>query len=163
MKVPEMPTKTTHRSPLQQRLDSNRRDSIPMARADYPMETKTQGEVEAQVSDAIRRYSLEYIGRGPHDVHAHLIGDLLVVRMSGVLTVAEQHLAARSGDKGRVLVKQIRGRLIELARPDLVAAIRICTLCDVISMHHDISTITGEEIIVFTLDGCPTTRPCKRK
>jgi uncharacterized protein YbcI len=127
------------------------------------LELRTQGEIEAQVSDAIRRYSLEYIGRGPQDVHAHLLGDLLLVRMSGVLTVAEQHLAATTGDKGRLLLKQVRGQLVELARKELEAAVRICTLVDVISLHHDISTITGEEIIVFTLDRLPATRQTKRK
>ncbi len=158
-----MPAKTSTIPQRQQRVEPNGQGSIQVAKSDYPLETRTQGEIEAQVGDAIRRYSMEFIGRGPQDVHAHLIGDLLVVRMTGVLTTAEQHLASRSGGKGRILVKQIRGRLIELARLDLAAAIRICTNCQVISMHHDISTITGEEIIVFSLDGFPVTRPCKRK
>jgi uncharacterized protein YbcI len=53
--------------------------------------------------------------------------------------------------------------MVELARNELAVAVRICTLVNVISMHHDISTITGEEIIVFTLDGFPSIRPTKRK
>jgi uncharacterized protein YbcI len=27
--------------------------------------------------------------------------------------------------------------------------------CKVLSMHHDISTVTGEEVVLFALDGKP--------
>ena len=53
---------------------------------------KTQGEIEAAICEGITRFEQEYMGRGPKDIHAHLIGDLLVVRLQGVLTAAEQHL-----------------------------------------------------------------------
>ena len=55
------------------------------------------------------------MGRGPKDVHAHLIGDLLVVRLKGVLTAAEQHLVKTlPSEKGRDLLKQVRSHLIEI-------------------------------------------------
>lgn len=148
---------------LRQRSTTNGMAPVQRAHLEHSSELRTQGEIEAQVSDSIRRYSLEYFGRGPQDVQTHLIGDLLVVRMSGVLTVAEQHLAGTTADKGRLLVKQVRSQLVELARKELDAAIQACTLLKVISLHHDISTVTGEEIMVFTLDGIPATRPTKRK
>ena len=53
---------------------------------------KTSGEIEAAVCEGMSRFQQEYMGRGPKDVHAYLIGDLLVVRLKGVLTAAEQHL-----------------------------------------------------------------------
>ena len=53
---------------------------------------KTQGEIEAAICEGIRRFEREYMGRGPKDIHTHLIGDLLLVRLQGVLTAAEQHL-----------------------------------------------------------------------
>jgi hypothetical protein len=53
---------------------------------------KTQGEIEAAVCEGISRFELEYMGRGPKDIHTHLIGDLLVIRLHGVLTSAEQQL-----------------------------------------------------------------------
>jgi uncharacterized protein YbcI len=56
---------------------------------------KTQGEIEAAVCEGIARFEQEYMGRGPKDIHAYLIGDLLIVRLKGVLTVAEQQLVAR--------------------------------------------------------------------
>ena len=54
---------------------------------------KTQGEIEAAVCEGIRRFETEYMGRGPKEIRTHLLGDLLLVRLSGVLTAAEQHLA----------------------------------------------------------------------
>ena len=42
------------------------------------------------------------MGRGPKDIQTHLWGDLLVVRLSGVLTAAEQHLVkTHLPEKGR--------------------------------------------------------------
>jgi len=125
---------------------------------------KTQGEIEAAVSDAISRFEQEYMGRGPKDIRAHVIGDLLVVRLQGVLTAAEQHLVqSLSAEKGRDLLKQVRTQLIETARPMLVAMVQDITSVKVVSLHHDISTSTGEEIIVFTLSESPIFREPRRK
>ncbi len=83
---------------------------------------KTQGEIEAAVSDGMRRFEQEYMGRGPKDIHTYLINDLLVVRLEGVLTEAEKHLVkALPAEKGRDLLKQVRTHLIETARPVIVA------------------------------------------
>src|SRR3972149_4706680 len=79
---------------------------------------KSQGEIEAAICDGINRFEQEYMGRGPKDIHTYLIGDLLVVRLKGVLTVAEQQLVASlTAEKGRDLLKQVRIQLIETARP----------------------------------------------
>src|SRR2546422_11063894 len=79
---------------------------------------KTQGEIEAAICDGMSRFEQEYMGRGPKDIHAHLIGDLLVVRLQGVLTAAEQQLVkSLPPENGRNLVKQVRTQLIETARP----------------------------------------------
>src|SRR6478609_5029874 len=113
---------------------------------------KTQGEIEAAICEGISRFEQEYMGRGPKDVHAYLIGDLLVVRLTGVLTAAEQHLVkALPAENGRSLLKQVRTQLIEAARPVMVAMVQDITGVKVLSLHHDISTITGEEVVLFTL------------
>src|SRR5215218_9421766 len=89
---------------------------------------KTQGEIEAAICDGISRFEQEYMGRGPKDIRAHLLGDLLVVRLQGVLTAAEQHLVkALSPEKGRDLLKQVRTQLIEIARPVLSATVAEAT------------------------------------
>src|SRR5450432_2109044 len=102
---------------------------------------KTQGEIESAISGGMSRFEQEYMGRGPKDVHAHLIGDLVVVRLKGVLTKAEQHLVKTlQPEKGRDLLKQVRSHLIETARPVMEAMVQDITGVKVISLHHDIST-----------------------
>ena len=125
---------------------------------------KTQGEIEAAVCEGVGRFEQEYMGRGPKDVHAHLIGDLLVVRLQGVLTAAEKQMVKSiPPDKGRDLLKQVRTHLVETARPVMEAMVQEATGCKVVSLHHDISTITGEEVVLFTLAESPTVRESKRK
>jgi len=125
---------------------------------------KTQGEIEAAIAEGISRFEQEYMGRGPKDVRAHLIGDLLVVRLKGVLTAAEQHLVkALTSDKGRDLLKQVRTHLIETARPVMETMVQEITGVKVITLHHDISTVTGEELMVFTLSESPLVRDTKKK
>jgi len=50
---------------------------------------KTQGEIEAAVCEVMSRFEQEFMGRGPKDIRTHLIGDLLVIRLQGVLTATE--------------------------------------------------------------------------
>jgi len=125
---------------------------------------KTCGEIEAAVCQGMSRFEQEYMGRGPKDIRAHLIDDLLVVRLQGVLTAAEQHLVKTlSGEKGRDLLKQVRTHLIETARPAMEAMIVEITGTKVLSLHHDISTSTGEEVVLFTLSQAPAMRETRRK
>jgi len=124
---------------------------------------KTQGEIEAAVCKGVGRFELEYMGRGPKDIRSHLIGDLLVVRLRGVLTAAEQHLVRTlPPEKGRELLKQVRTQLMETARPTLEAMVQDITGIKVISLHHDISTTTGEEVVLFTLSESPVFREARK-
>jgi uncharacterized protein YbcI len=125
---------------------------------------KTRGEIEAAICEGMTRFEQEYMGRGPKHIHTHLIGDLVVVRLEGVLTSAERHLVSSvPPEKGRGLLKQVRSELIEMARPIMSAMIREITGVKVLSMHHDISTVTGEEIVLFTLAKAPEIRETKQK
>ena len=125
---------------------------------------KTQGEIEAGICEGMSKFEQEYMGRGPTHVRAHLLGDLLVVRLDGVLTAAEQHLVKTLlPEKGRDLLKQVRSQLIEIARPVLEAMVLDIAGVKPLSMHHDISTIRGEEVVLFTLEKAPAFRDLKRK
>ena len=125
---------------------------------------KTQGEIEAAICDGITRFEQEYMGRGPKDIRAHLLGDLLVVRLQGVLTAAEQHLVkSLPAEKGRDLLKQVRTHLLETARPLLEAMVQDVTRMKVLSLHHDISTVTGEEVVLFTLSEPVIVRETRKK
>ena len=115
---------------------------------------KTKGQLEAEISDAIVRFELEYMGRGPEEARTYLVDDMVLVRLRGVLTPAERQLAGVDGTpQGRELVKQVRREHIEKARPLLEAIIADVTGQAVRSLHTDISTLLGERIIVFSLAG----------
>lgn len=103
------------------------------------------------------------MGRGPKDIHAHLRGDLLVVRLRGVLTAAKQQLVkSLPAEKGRYLLKQVRTQLIETAKPVLESMVQEVTGVNMFSPHHDISTATGEEVVLFTLVASPLLRNAKK-
>ena len=103
------------------------------------------------------------MGRGPKNIHAHLIGDILLVRLKGVLTIAEQQLVASlPAEKGRDLLKQVRIHLIETARPTMETMIQDITGVKVLSLHHDISTVTAEEVVLFSLNKVPSFRETKK-
>jgi len=124
----------------------------------------TQGEIESAISKGMSRFQQEYMGRGPKGVRAHLIDDMVIVRLKGVLTAAEQHLVKTlAPEKGRDLLKQVRSNLIEIARPTLEAMVQEITDVQVISLHQDISTVTGEEVVLFTLAEAPHFREPKTR
>jgi uncharacterized protein YbcI len=138
--------------------------AAPATRGKIEAPMKTQGEIEAAICEGISRFEQEYMGRGPKDIHAHLIDDLLVVRLEGVLTAAEQHLVKTlAAEKGRDLLKQVRTHLIETARPIMEAMVESVTGVKAVSLHHDISTHTGEEIVIFTLAESPLFRETRKK
>jgi uncharacterized protein YbcI len=125
---------------------------------------KTHGEIESAIAEGLGRFEQEYLGRGPKDVHVRLLDDLILVRLRGVLTAAEQHLMKTTpAEKGRDLLKRVRTQLIEIARPALAAMVEGITGARVVSLHHDISTVTGEEIVVFTLDSSPAFRETRKR
>lgn len=110
---------------------------------------KTKGQIEAEVSNAMTKFEIEYMGRGPKETKAFIIDDMIIVRLKGVLTDAERHLTKTQ--EGRDLVKKVRATMLESARDLLSRVIRDIVGVDVTSLHTDISTNTGERIIIFTL------------
>ena len=128
--------------------------------------TRSQGEIEAAVCDAVARFQQEYMGRGPRHVHAHLVDNRLFVHLEGVLTAAERRLLDGDGagnGRGADLLKQLRSHLVLAGRPVLEALVRDAAGSAPICVHHDISPVTGEEVIVLTLASAPATRDRKRR
>ena len=119
-----------------------------------PMKRKT--ELEAEISRAIIRFEKEYMGRGPLETRTYLFDDLVLVRLKNVLIPAEYKLAqTEQNERGRELIKQVRRELIERGRGLLETAVQDILKVSVVSLHTDISTKTGERVIVFTLDSRP--------
>ena len=125
---------------------------------------RTKGEIEAAISEEISRFEQDYMGRGPKDINVHLLGDLLLIRLRGVLAAAEHQLVKLlPAEKGRDLLKQVWSQLIETNRPVMEAMVEKVTGVKILTIHHDISTITGEEVILFTLARSPDFREAKMK
>lgn len=121
---------------------------------------KTRGELEAELSQAVIRFKKEYMGRGPLSVRTYLVDDMALVRLQGVLTPAEQNLArVEEKARGRDLIKQVRLELIEHGRQLLEAVVRDILGVGVVSLHTDVSTLTGESVILFTLSAKPACAP----
>ena len=111
--------------------------------------TQTKGQLEAKIAAAITQFEREHLGRGPQEVRAWIIHDLVMVRLKRVLTPAEEKLAR--DPEGRRLVKEVRRQLLEGSRAMLDQMIFDLTGVQVLSLHSDISVRTGERIIVFTM------------
>ncbi len=121
-----------------------------------PKINKTKGQVEAEISEAIIKFEKEYMGRGPDETKTYIIGDMILVRLRGVLTPAEKQLAKTDDNlKGRALIKQVRIELLEKARVLLENIVQDVLGEKVVTMHTDISTITGERVIIFILENAP--------
>lgn len=111
---------------------------------------KTSGQLEAEIGNALIQFEKDFMGRGPRETRAYIVEDMVLVRLKGVLTPAEQQLAKNAA--GTDLIKQIRSNLLEQARELLSETIEKITGCTVISLYTDISTRTGERVILFTLN-----------
>jgi len=117
---------------------------------------RTRGQAEAEITEAIVSFEREFMGRGPTETRSFIVDDMVLVRLKGVMTPAERQLAGGGeGDRGRELIKQMRSELLERGRPLLEAIVQDVLGQEVVSLHTDISTVTGERIILFTLAAVP--------
>ena len=114
------------------------------------MKNMTQGQAEAEFTRAIVQFEKEYLGRGPVDARTFFIKDMILVRLLGLMTPAENKLAETSD--GRSLIKETRRQLFESSKPMLEEIVSSVTGTALISLHTDMSTVTGERIVVFTVD-----------
>lgn len=129
-------------------------------------QARSQGEIEAAICDGIARFQQEFMGRGPSRVHTHLIENRLFIHLHGVLTAAEQRLMdSPSGSNGRSaeILKAFRSQLLASCWPLLEHIVREITGTEAVNVHHDISAVTGEEVIVFTLASPPAFRARRKR
>lgn len=111
----------------------------------------TKGSLEAEISKTMTQWEKDYLGRGSVSVKTDLLRDMLVISLSGVLTPAEYKLC--DAKEGLLSVKRMRSDLVESGREFLGNVIQELTGQEVKSFHTDISTRTGERIMVFRLSG----------
>jgi uncharacterized protein YbcI len=122
---------------------------------------KTVAELEMAISKAMIQFEKEFMGRGPFETRSYLLDDMIVVRLKGVLLPSEIRLAESEDDqqhRARLLLKEVRQMILERARPLLESVIQDIVGVAVESLHTDISTRTGERMIIFTLKNRPVSR-----
>ena len=122
---------------------------------------KTKGETEAEISQAIVQFEIDYMGRGPKEARSYIIEDMVLVRLKGVLTPAEQQLTKSS--EGSELVKKMRATLIEKAKPLLYQVIGDITGSKVTNLYTDISTASDERVLMFSLEQQLESQLARRK
>ncbi len=113
------------------------------------MDKMTKGQLEAKISEAMIKFEKEFMGRGPLETNTFIIKDAILIRCKGVLTPAEEQLTKTQ--EGAKLIKRTRMQLLEGAKILLKNIISDITGCKTKSLHSDISTKTGEKVIVFIL------------
>jgi uncharacterized protein YbcI len=109
----------------------------------------TKGQVEAKISEAVTKFEREFMGRGPKQIKTIIVEDLIIIRLIGFLSKSEQKLTETN--QGVELIKRVRSNLFENAREYLEDLIRGVIDVNIISVHSDVSTKTGEKIIVLTV------------
>ena len=112
---------------------------------------KTKGELEAEFTKRIVKFEKDYLGRGPVEARTHLLDDMVIVRLQGVLTPAEEKLIETQ--EGRQLVKDTRRQLFDTSRSILSGFTQDTFGKELRGLFSDISLSTGERIIVLTLEG----------
>ncbi len=110
----------------------------------------TKGQVESKLSEAISKFEIEQMGRGPEKIRTIIIQDMILIRLKGFLSTSEKKLA-QSKD-GVELIKKLRTSLFENTRDELETAIKSVINVNIVSTYSDVSTRTGEKIIAVISD-----------
>lgn len=111
---------------------------------------KSKGAYEAEISTAITQWEKDFLGRGSLSVKTDILRDMIIVNLQGVLTPAEYRVCETQ--EGLLNIKRTRSELVESGQDDLMQLILDITGISVNSFHSDLSTITGERVIVFKLE-----------
>ncbi len=107
----------------------------------------TRGQIEAQISEAVTKFEVEIRGRGPEKINTKIVDDIIIVRLKGFFSVSEKRLA--KNDKVE-LIKKVRSLLFENEEENFKNMIKEIIDEEIISLHSDVSTRTGEKVIVIT-------------
>lgn len=111
----------------------------------------TKGQIESKLCEAISKFEIEQMGRGPEKIRVIIFQDMILIRLQGFLNISEKSLAQTK--EGIDLIKKVRTALFENAREGLEQAVKSVIDVNIISTYSDVSTRTGEKIIVVVADG----------
>lgn len=91
-----------------------------------------------------------FLGRGSLSVKTDILRDMVIINLQGILTPAEYRVCETN--EGLLNIKRTRSELVESGQDDLNDLIFEITGVKVSSFHSDLSTVTGERVIVFKLE-----------
>lgn len=116
----------------------------------------TRKRAECEIAESITRFKKDYMGRGPLETRVYILDDMVIVRMKDAFTPAERKLAEQIDcKKCWDAIKQMRSLLVEQGRDQLEGLIFEALGIKVVSLHDDISTKTGESVLIFILEQKP--------
>ena len=116
----------------------------------YTGSSMTKGQIESKLSEAISKFEVEQMGRGPEKIRTVIFQDLILIRLKGFLSISEKNLAKNPG--GIQMIKNARTALFENARKELETTIKTVLDVNIVSTYSDVSTKTGEKIIAIVID-----------
>lgn len=114
------------------------------------MNRLTKGSLEAEIANMVVRFQREQQGRGPTEVRAHILGDLILVRCSGIFTVTETRLAVT--EEGRKLIKSARQELRSINHTELEEVLTGVVGCAILRSYADVNVEIGEQFEVFVCE-----------
>ncbi len=109
----------------------------------------SKGSYEAEISKAITQWEKDFLGRGSVSVKTDILRDMIIVNLKGILTPAEYTVCETN--EGILTIKKTRSKLVESGVEDLKDIILTTTGEKVKSFHTDISSRTGQRVMVFEL------------
>lgn len=110
----------------------------------------TIGQIEDAIAKDVTRFYADVVGNGPRQARAYISHDMVIVRLKGNTHPYEHVLLRKS--KGIEMVKQLRTAVLESVVDELQEIIEKHTGGNVVSVHADSSTRTGERFVLFILD-----------
>ena len=116
----------------------------------YTGSSMTKGQIESKLSEAISKFEIEQMGRGPEKIRTVIFQDLILIRLNGFLSISEKNLAKNPG--GIQMIKNARTALFENARKELETTIKTVLDVNIVSTYSDVSTKTNEKIIAIVVD-----------
>lgn len=108
---------------------------------------KTKGSIEAEISKSLTQWEKDYLGRGSVSVKTDILRNMIIVTLRGILTPAEYSLSETK--EGMMSIKRMRSELVETGIEGLSEIIFAITGEKVVSFFTDLSTSTGERIMIF--------------
>ncbi|WP_069997643.1 DUF2294 domain-containing protein [Cellulosilyticum sp. I15G10I2] len=110
----------------------------------------TKGQIEAKISEAVSKFEIEFMGRGPKEINTLILQDMIIIKLNGFLSKSEKNLS--ENQQGVKLIKDARTALFENARDYFEDMIKKIIDINILSTHSDVSTKTGQKIIILTSD-----------